>query len=108
MPLNDLLILALAALRLYYLFAHENGPFNIFVRLRLLVGVIPWNQAPGYLTTNNFAYGLMCASCATLWYGIILTIGYTLYPIYTIPIAFALALSLLAVFIMNVQARISR
>lgn len=108
MQLNDLLILALAALRLYYLFAHDNGPFNMFVRLRDKIGVIPWNESPGYLTTNNFAYGLMCPSCATIWWGIILTAGYVLYPIYTLPIAFALAISALAILIMNVQARISR
>lgn len=89
--------MALAVLRLYFLLAYDNGPWDVIARMRMRVGVLPYENAPGYLTTNSLAYALMCPSCSTIWYAILMMVGYSFYPAATIYAATILALSMLAV-----------
>lgn len=100
----DFLVLVLAVLRLYYLFATDNGPGNVLLNLRMKVG-IKYDHELGALPTNNFAFVLLCPMCSTLWYGLFLGVLYTLYPGYTIAGARVLALSMAAIILMNLQQK---
>lgn len=75
MRLLDVLILALATWRLASLLAQEDGPGDIFARLRKAAGVRygPDNAPYG---TNSLARGVLCIACNSVWFGAALTLGY--------------------------------
>lgn len=69
------LILALATYRLSYLIAHEDGPFNLILRFRRLIGV-DTNQHGLDYGKNIFAIGWICVYCNSIWIGAALTATY--------------------------------
>lgn len=89
------LILVLAVLRLYYLFAFDLGPGSILLKFRLGIGVKYINGQPVH--SNGLSYVILCEYCAPLYYSLVLVALYTLYPIYTIIGASVLALSMVAI-----------
>lgn len=79
LSLVKLIVLILATWRLTSLLVWEDGPFEAFAHLRYFLGVRydDYNNAYG---TNWFAKGVICPSCASVWFGIVLGIAYMLYP----------------------------
>ena len=63
------IVLALVTARLSLLFAQEDGPADIFLRLRTLLGVrYDENNQP---TNCNFLASLFsCVWCLSLWFGV--------------------------------------
>ena len=108
----EYIIIGLAAWRLAHMLVKEAGPFDIFVRLRHLVGIsqiviqdergtdIAWTAA------NTFAEGLMCIWCVSVWTAALLSLS-SLLPV--VGIAFMwlnriLALSAGAIIVQEVLA----
>jgi hypothetical protein len=71
----DFLILALATFRISSLIADEDGPLGLFEWTRSKMGVRRDEKGENY-GTNNFAVGLVCQWCNSLWIGIVLAILY--------------------------------
>jgi hypothetical protein len=88
----DFLILALATYRISSLIANEDGPAGFFERGRLLIGV-ERDQAGTPYGTNNFATGLVCQWCNSVWIGVILAICYMWLKQVTVLVCLPLALS---------------
>lgn len=74
----DYLILTLATYRLSSLLATESGPLSLLVRFRLLVGVATDEHGSPF-GTNNFATGLICVWCSSIWIGAALVVIYYLW-----------------------------
>lgn len=66
----DLLILVGATWRLTSLLVWEDGPFEVFARLRRLVGVRYNDRSLAY-GTNWLAKGVICPACASVWFGVL-------------------------------------
>ncbi|KPL17779.1 MAG: hypothetical protein AMJ93_14640 [Anaerolineae bacterium SM23_84] len=76
----EFVALALATWRLTSLLVWEDGPFEVFARLRHRLGVrYVEGSSQGY-GTNWFAKGVVCPACASVWFGIAWAIAYLLYP----------------------------
>ena len=92
------LILALATWRISSLLANEDGPYNIFERLRNCVGVYydDYSNAQG---KNELAKMLICGWCSSVWIGLVLTIGYWLLGDVVVWLVLPLALSAAAIII---------
>ncbi len=88
----DFLILALATFRISSLIADEDGPLGALERLRVLVGAKRDEQGNTY-GTNQFATGLICQWCNSVWIGVILAIFYMWLKEMTVLICLPLALS---------------
>lgn len=64
----------LAVWRMTHMLIHETGPWDIFTRLRDIIGVefdIKGNPNP----LNHFATGFMCFYCLSVWVGFIFSWG---------------------------------
>ncbi len=62
-------LLSLATWRFSSLLADEDGPFEIFEKIRFFLGVRP---DPGTLKKfymNSLARGVVCVWCNSLWFG---------------------------------------
>ena len=69
------LILALATYRISYLIAFEDGPLNLILRFRRLIGV-DTNQHGIDYGKNNFAIGWICGYCNSIWIGALMAATY--------------------------------
>ena len=67
--LIEVLVLALATWRLASLLAHEYGPFDVFARLRSLLGVV-YNEHSLPEGSNWLAKGVVCLWCCSVWFGL--------------------------------------
>lgn len=92
MDIVTLLILIGATWRLSSLLADESGPFDIFTRLRYLVGVRFDENSQPY-GENVFAKAFTCVWCISIWMGTVLVIIYSLVPTFTFWICLPFALS---------------
>jgi hypothetical protein len=88
----DFLILVLATFRISSLVADEDGPLGVLEYLRELAGIKRDERGSTY-GTNNFAVGVICLWCNSLWIGILLTILYLWFGQMFIFICWPLALS---------------
>lgn len=68
-------LLSLAVWRVSSLFAREDGPFDIFIRFRGLVGVqnLGTDHESG---TNWFNKGLICPWCSSVWISLVVALFY--------------------------------
>lgn len=87
----EIVVLALATWRLTSLLVWEDGPFEIFAKLRYRLGVRYDEQSIAY-GTNWFAKGVVCPACASVWFGFLWAIAYWIYP-HTWWVALSFALS---------------
>jgi hypothetical protein len=71
----EFIILGLATWRLSNLFVYEDGPFDIFGKIRYIIGV-RYDERSSPFGTNVIASGLSCVWCTSMWIGIIITIFY--------------------------------
>ena len=92
----EFLVLALAVWRLTSLLVWEDGPFEMFANLRLLLGVRYDEYSKAY-GTNWLAKGVVCPACASVWFGLALAV---LYFFWTDCVWLALPLALSAAAIM--------
>jgi hypothetical protein len=67
----DYLILALATWRLSSLITYESGPFGVFDKFRVAIGVKQGEY--GSYGENELAKGIACLWCNSIWVGAILT-----------------------------------
>lgn len=95
MNLVNLLTLGLATMRLSMLLAHEEGPWNMFGRLRHAVGVRYDETSQPYGTTM-VARGMMCIYCNSVWLGLFFTMAWLLWPDGAMIMAMPFAISGLA------------
>ncbi len=103
----DFAILALATFRISSLIADEDGPFGLFEWARSLVGVLRDEQGQPY-GTNNFAAGVVCQWCNSVWTGVAVTVFYMNFKERTRWIAFPFALSTVALVIAEITASLKR
>ena len=78
MALLDVVVLTLATWRLASLLNREDGPFEVFARLRYLLGVRYDEQSEAH-GTNWFAKGVICLPCCSVWFGFFWAIAYMLW-----------------------------
>jgi hypothetical protein len=107
MNLFHLLVMGLAVWRLASLFVHEEGPWNIFMRIRYWVGERPgryvptagvkWSRQNNCI--NHFCRGFICVGCSSVWYATIAVITYYFYPEITIWLCLPLSISALAMLV---------
>ena len=87
----ELVVLALATWRLTSLLVWEDGPFEVFARLRHMLGVRYDEQSIAY-GTNWFAKGVVCPACASVWFGALWCIMYLLWnPVWYVALPFSLS-----------------
>lgn len=73
----DFLILSLATFRLASLLSDEKGPYAIFSRFRYWAG--ERRNESGRTGTNEFARGLICFWCVSIWIGMILGVAWYMF-----------------------------
>ena len=103
MRLLDVVILALAAWRIASLLSSEEGPWDVFSRLRTWAGVRYDAQSEPY-GANALARGMLCLWCCSVWAGAVLALAYWLWP-GIVWLALPLALSAGAIVVQNVTNR---
>ena len=103
----DFLILSLATFRISNLIADEDGPFKLFEWIRGKIGVRRDEMGKNY-GTNNFAVGVACVWCNSVWIGVALTGLYMYSSQITVWVAFPLALSTVALIIDELTKALKR
>lgn len=76
--LLEVVVLALATWRLTSLLVWEDGPFEVFARLRHRLGV-RYDEASQMYGSNWFAKGVVCPACASVWFGALWAVAYFLW-----------------------------
>ena len=101
MNIIDLLILSLATWRLSSLIATpgDDGPWEMFLRFRRIMGVRLDDDTGIYYGTNELARGILCVWCTSVWVGFGLGILYLVLGVPTVYVAFPFALSGAAIII---------
>ena len=94
----DYLILGLATWRISNLLVNEDGPWDIFPKLRHLAGVRYDEHSNAYSTTALSKLA-MCVWCLSLYLAGVLTLAYWFWPNIAIPISLPFALSAMAVLV---------
>jgi len=93
----EIFVLVLATWRLTSLLVWEVGPFEVFSKLRHLLGV-RYDETSQPYGTNWFAKGVVCPACASVWFGIALAASYMLWkPTWYIALPLALSAGAIAI-----------
>lgn len=103
----DFLILALATYRISNLIADEDGPFRLFELVRGKIGVRRDAKGENY-GTNNFAVGVVCIWCNSIWVGVALMGLYMFSKQITVWVCFPLALSTIALTLSEINKLLVR
>ena len=69
------IIYSLAVWRLSHMLVHEEGPFDIFGKLRDISG-LSYDAYSQPITPNVFSKILMCVNCTSVWVSIVLGLLY--------------------------------
>ena len=69
----DLIVMAFAIWRISSMLVAEDGPWEIFSRLRYVLGIKPDDMGVDY-PTNEVAKALMCVWCTSVWISIVVSI----------------------------------
>lgn len=100
MKVTDLLIYGLATWRLASLFVQEDGPFDVFVKLRELAGIEHDENKEPYIIPDNFFAGILsCVWCCSMWAALLWGVIYLLFPVWSLKIAMVFAFSTIAIVI---------
>lgn len=90
----DYLILALTVWRLTSLLVREDGPYEIFARLRVALGIV--REEYGSYATTEIGKALSCFWCASVWVAIVVYTLYLFVPMgFFVPFALSAAAILL-------------
>lgn len=87
----EFVVLAFATWRLTSLLVWEDGPFEVFAKLRCRLGVRYDEHSVAY-GSNWFAKGVVCPACASVWFGIMWAIAYSFWQptlLVALPFAFS-------------------
>lgn len=77
----ELVIFGLATWRVSSLIVNEEGPFDIFLRIRKLAGIVhDENGKPLMIPERFFSKLLSCVWCSSVWVGLFWTVVYCLFP----------------------------
>ena len=98
MQITELIILGLATWRVASIIVSEDGPWQLFPRLRSWLGVRFDERSIPYSTTALSGL-VICIWCLSPWIGGLFVLGFLLFPFPTILIASPFALSAMAVII---------
>lgn len=85
----DIFLIGLAAWRLAHMLVKEDGPFEMFSKLRKLAGIEQIvinddNTIDVALTAKNtLAEGLLCVWCVSVWTATLLYVGTLIQPLHT-------------------------
>lgn len=93
------LVLALATWRISSLLVNEDGPAQMFTRLRALVGVRYNGETFQREASNIVAEAFTCIWCMSVWVGLALTVAYWFLPATTVWLCLPLAFSAVAILI---------
>lgn len=88
----EFLVLMLATFRITSLLVDEDGPLDLFLRFRQLIGVRVDKDGETY-GKNPFATGFTCLWCVSVWIGMGWATLYFFFPNGTFLVAMPLALS---------------
>ena len=98
--LLSLAIFGLAVWRIASLFVHENGPFDIFRKVREWVGIQHDENGNPWIVPDKFAAQLLsCVWCASLWISLFFFIFFMLLPDLSLKIATIFSFSTIAILI---------
>jgi len=103
-----IIIFILATWRLSCLLLYEEGPFDIFTKIRTLMGIYEELDEEGnssrYIEKKTFFTDLFsCMYCLSIWVGLSFSILYYIFPQTAIYIATPFAISAGAVLIDNLS-----
>jgi len=100
MDFTYLLIFGLATWRVANMLVHERGPFQMFFRLRVRVGIGMDNDGePVMIPDRFFAELLSCVFCSSIWIAAGWVLFWIFLPVFSLKIATVFALSALAIVI---------
>lgn len=87
----EFVVLALATWRLTSLLVWEDGPLEVFAKLRNRLGVRYDERSQPY-GSNWFAKGVICPACASVWFGFFWATAYLLWSdVWWVALPFALS-----------------
>lgn len=72
--ITQLVVLSLATWRITNLLVHEDGPGDIFVKLRSFIGV-RFDEHSNRYGTNMVAQAFTCVWCLSIWIAAIMTLS---------------------------------
>jgi len=99
---SEFVVYALAVWRLTSLISKERGPFDIFVRLRRSVGILPAEDGSPLSWSDQMPANLIvCPWCLSVWIGVIWVIAIFINPEIMIWISLPLSLSAVAILIQS-------
>ena len=102
----DAFVLALAIWRVASLLANENGPGDVFDKLRTKLGVEV--DTYGKHGTTTLSKLIVCVWCSSVWFGLFAAVAYYLAPRETVWVALVFALSAGAVLVEETLDKIMR
>jgi len=92
----EIVVLSLATWRLTSLLVWEDGPFEVFAKLRYFLGV-RYDETSQPYGTNWFAKGVVCPACASVWFGTAWGVAYLIWPqVWWVALPFALSAGAIA------------
>jgi len=105
--IRETITLTLVVWRLTSLLVREDGPFDVFAKLRMFLGV-RFNQASQMYGVNVLSRGIICFWCCSMW----VSLAVALFASYSVNIhtfiAAVLVLSSLAILLDNLIAFLGR
>lgn len=69
------IVYGLAVYRLSNMLANESGPFDVFDKLRYILGV-RYNDLSEPYWTNTVSHGVICVWCNSIWIGLLVTLAH--------------------------------
>lgn len=92
---EHLFVLCLATWRVANLLVNEDGPFEIFDKVRHAFGInfTPYTQEFVLERENEIGKMLLCIKCTSIWVGFAFLAAYLLFPVVTFWLAAGLTLS---------------
>lgn len=90
----EFVVLALATWRLTSLLVWEDGPFEVFAKLRRLLGV-RYDEMSNAYGSNWLAKGVVCPACASVWFGFMWAVAY-MFDVWWVALPFALSAGAMA------------
>lgn len=76
----------------------ESGPWHLMDRIRLKIG-IRYDEYSNLVGTNEFAKGVICVKCLSIWLGVLFAVLYAVSPTAAFVVSLPLALSAGAVIV---------
>lgn len=98
MKIEELVIFGLTVWRISSLFVNERGPFNVFVKIRELSGLMHDERGEVYMIPDTLLAGILsCVWCCSIWIGIGWAVFWIFFPILALKIAVPFAFSAVAI-----------